>query len=58
MPVTLNVTAGSPAGLTVMPPCVPVMLPVAASAAVSDCVPVVFRVALKVCTPASAAVKA
>ena len=35
----------------------PVMLPVAVSVAVSDCVPVVFSVALKVWTPLSAAVK-
>jgi hypothetical protein len=36
---------------------VQVMLPVAVPVAVRDCVPVVFSVALKVCTPASAAVK-
>lgn len=53
-PVTINVAAGSPAGLTMMPVCDPVMLLVAV--AVSDCVPAVFSVALKVCTPASVAV--
>jgi hypothetical protein len=45
------------AGFTVMPPSVPVRLVVVVSATESDCVPAVFRVALKVCTPASAAVK-
>ena len=42
--------------LTMMPPSVPVRLAVLVSVAVIDCVPAVFRVALKVCTPASAAV--
>jgi hypothetical protein len=40
-----------------MPPSVLVRLPVALSAAVIDCVLAVFRVAVKVCTPASPAVK-
>ena len=39
-----------------MPLWVPVMEPVAVSVAVSDWLPVVFRVALKVCVPLSAAV--
>jgi hypothetical protein len=45
------------AGLTVMPVWLPVMLPVEVSVAVSDCVPAVWSVALKVCTPWSALVK-
>src|SRR5260370_1051035 len=44
-PATTNVLAA--AGLTVMPPSVPVMLEVAVSVAVSDCVPAVFKVAEK-----------
>ena len=45
------------ARLTRMPDCVPVIVEVTASIAVIDCVPAVFRVALKLCTPLSAAVK-
>ena len=45
------------AGFTVMPASVPVRLAVVVSVAVIDCVPAVFSVALKVCIPASAAVK-
>jgi len=52
--MTANVTA---AGLTVMPVWLPAMLPMAVSAAVIDCVPAVFSVALKVCMPASPVVK-
>ena len=44
------------AGVTVIPVWVPEMLVVAVSVAVSDCEPAVFRVALKVWTPWSAAV--
>ena len=48
--------ADDAAGDTTMPGCEPVSAPVV-SRTVSDCVPAVFRAALKVCTPASAAVK-
>ena len=43
------------AGLTVMPLWLPVIVLVTVSVAVSDCVPAVLRVALKLWTPASAA---
>jgi hypothetical protein len=42
--------------LMTMPLCVPVIDPVAVSVAVSDHVPIVWKVALKVWTPASVAV--
>ena len=42
------------AGLTVIPFCVPLMVPVTVSVAVIDWLPAVFNVALKVCAPASA----
>ena len=45
------------AGLTVMPVCVPAPLGITVSLTVMDWLPAVFRVALKVCTPSSAAVK-
>ena len=48
-PLTVKLLA--PAAFTVMPLCVPVMDPVTVSVAVSDCVPAVFNVALKVPTP-------
>jgi hypothetical protein len=40
-----------------MPASEPLSATVAVSLAVIDCVPAVFRIALKACTPASAAVK-
>jgi hypothetical protein len=45
------------AGLTVMPRSLPVIVLVTVSVAVSERLPAVLRVALKVCTPWSAAVK-
>ena len=52
-PATVKVLAAI--GLTLMPGCVPVPL-VVLSVTVSDCVPAVFRMALKLWTPWSAAV--
>ena len=54
-PVTTRLLAA--AGLTVMPVSLPPRVAVVVSVTVSDCVPAVFRVALKVCKPWSAAVK-
>src|SRR5260370_42235547 len=45
------------AGMTVMPNYESLTPTITLSLTVSDCVPAVFRVALKVCTPASAAGK-
>ena len=54
-PATVSVLAA--AGLTVIPDWLPVMPLLAVSAAVSDWLAAVFSVALKVCTPASPALK-
>ncbi len=54
-PATISVLAA--AGLTVMPDWLPVMPPLAVSVAVSDWVAAVFNVALKLCAPASPALK-
>ena len=45
------------AGLITMPVCVPIMEDLAESVAARDCVPAVWKAALKLCTPASPAVK-
>src|SRR5262249_11773500 len=52
-PVSAIVLAA--AGLTRMLPSVPAIVDVCVSAAVTDCIPAVLNVALKACTPASAA---
>ena len=49
-------TLGTP-GFTAMPLSYPLRLGLLMSVAAIDCVPAVFRVAVKVCTPWSAAVK-
>ena len=54
-PETVSVAA--PAGFTVMPLWVPVMVPVTVSVAVIDWVPAVLRVTEKTCVPASPPVK-
>ena len=53
----MTVSVWAAAGRTLMPVSLPVMLGVAVSVAVIDCVPAVSRVTGKVCVPASAAVK-
>ena len=52
-----NASLLAPAGFTVMPLWVPVMVPVTVSVAVMDWVPAVLSVAEKVSTPAFPAVK-
>ena len=54
-PDTAKVLAA--AGVTVMPLCVPVMLPVTVSVAVIDRLPTVLSVTLKVCVPWSTTTK-
>ena len=57
LPGALTVRVLAPAGLTVMPAWLPVMLPVLVSVAVTDWLPAVFRIALKEWLPASLLVK-